>query len=323
MILRIVAALFAIALEGWAGMLIFQPNEALRAVVLHLVACVLLALWGLRSIPRVNDLPGATTWLFGVMIPLPVVGPLFSFAILAVILLLPERLKTEDLIVVGLPDAGGIPTVEAGTKARSIIELLASGETMERREAILSLRTEISPSAVLILQKAVGDSDEQVRNYAQSQLAKWIEKSELRIKHLTEKANSSDAPPEVLLALAECLHWVVTIHLAGPELERKYLQLALGYLERIPLENSLKRNADLLAAHCFLRIREVKQARAVLERLETSGYVHESIAWLRWRTLFHERNWSGLREVLRNVNPEGNVEIAQLRRFWHAEEEIG
>jgi HEAT repeat protein len=70
-----------------------------------------------------------------------------------------------------------------------VLKILGSPDPIQRREAITSLRSEPSAGAVLILQRAVYDSDDYVRTSAQSQLARWSEASEVEIKHL-EKRNA-------------------------------------------------------------------------------------------------------------------------------------
>ncbi|MEI6032759.1 MAG: hypothetical protein WCS65_00585 [Verrucomicrobiae bacterium] len=318
MMLRIAIGFGGAALEGWAAWLLFEQGRPGPAFAAHAVACVLLSAWGIRYIGQVKSLPGAGAWFFGVMIPVPVAGPALAVALLAAMRIKPERAKAESRVVVGIPGGVAASASAPGTRARSIIEVLASPDTLARREAVLSLRSEISPAAVLILQKAVGDSDEQVRNYAQSQLAKWTEQAELNIKRLTALAGSPDAPAEVLLALAESLREMVTIHLAGPELAKKFLRRSLEWLEKIPAESAVRGNADVLALRCHLRLREAARAREVLQRVEVSGYAHESLAGLRLRVLFHERNWLGLRKELRREMPEVPPEIVQSRRFWEA-----
>lgn len=313
---RIIAGTGGVALEGLAASLLFSSGRPAAALAVHILACVLLAAWGIRYIERVNGLPGAGVWLLGVMLPVPVAGPVCAAAILSVMLILPDRINAEDRVVVGIPGGAALSAVTPGSRARSIIEVLACPDTLARREAVLSLRTEISPAAVLILQRAVGDSDEQVRNYAQSQLAKWTEQAEMDIKRLAARAASPNAPAEVLLALAESLSEMVAIHLTGPELEKKYVRIALDWLEKIPGGSRVRGNADLLAARCHLLLQQAARAREVLVRLEASGYAHESLAGLRLQVLFYERDWSGFRKELRRELPDVPPGIVQSRRFW-------
>lgn len=317
MIVPALVWVWGLGMEWWVGWLIFVGGRPMDALVVHWAVCVLVALMGVRDSSKSRYLPGVSMWLFGVMAVVPVFGPVCALILVAVIFLLPEKEKKEDRIVLGLPgEEGGMPEGVSKDRARSILETLASADADARREAILSLRAEISPSAVLILQKAVGDSDEQVRNYAQSQLAKWVEQSEAKIKKLDAESKKEGARAKVYLALAESLMEMVLVHLAGPEVEGKYLRGALVALEKIGLGYPMRKNADLLAMHCHLRLRQVGKAREVLERLDGEGFVHEALEALRLRVLFHERNWAGLMRELREVSEVASPDVLRSRNFW-------
>lgn len=316
MIVPLSAWVFGLLVEAAAAWFIFVLDLPVEALVLHAAACVLIAVVGIRDSSQSRFLPGASVWLFGVMLAVPVAGPICALILVGVIFLLSEKERDEDRIVLGLPGEENAPEGINKDRARSILETLASADTEARREAILSLRSEISPSAVLILQKAVGDSDEQVRNYAQSQLAKWTEQSEARIKRFTEASKKEGVSPTVFMALAESLVEMVLIHLAGPEVEGKYLRGALAALDRIEVGNPLRKNADLLATHCHLRLRQIPQAREVFDRLESAGFVHEAMDALRLRVLFHEKRWSALVEKLRVPSPSSSPDLIKCRNFW-------
>lgn len=314
MLKRSTAGAGALGFEALAAYWLFVAGSPAMAFAAHVAGCFLLAVWGAEFIDRARELPGVRVWLFGVMLPVPVAGPICAALLLAAMLLISEKSQREGVVVVGLPGAmSAAAHASPGARAKSIIEVLASPDTLARREAVLSLRSDISPAAVLILQKAVGDSDEQVRNYAQSQLAKWTEQAELQIKRL---AALPDAP-EVQMAHAECLRGMVAAHLAGPELEGKYLRIALGCLEKIPSGSPLRANADLLSVSCHLRLRQPAPARAALVRLESAGYRHESLAGLRLRIFFHERDWAGLLGDVRRATPgEAPPDVLHSTKFW-------
>jgi len=303
MILSALMGGLGVALEVFALRELLVMGSPWSALALHTGACLLLAWVGTRMPSARRLFPGAKRWLFCLMFSFPVLGMACAAALLGVMLLVPERSGAESRAVVGIPGATGAVAVPVGgNRARSIIQVLSSSDILARRDAVLSLRSEISPAAVLILQRAVGDSDEQVRNYAQSELAKWTERAELEVKRLEELASVPDAPAEAILALAESCRELVSNHLAGPELEKKYLRLSVKSLDRIPVESSVRGNADLLAVSCLLRLQEVVRARAAFDRLVASGYAHELLNGLHLRLLFHERKWEALREEIKRVS---------------------
>jgi len=318
MIPRIFAGIGGVVLESLAVWELLVAGQPVAGFAAHALACFLLVVWGAGFTIRIRQIPGAEIWLWGVMLPAPVIGPFCGFLLMAAVAFIPAKVRAEDRVVLGVPgNVAAAAPADPAARTRSILAVLASPDKLTRREAVLSLRSEISPAAVLILQKAVGDSDEHVRNYAQSQLAKWTEQAEERIKRLSTMASSPEATPIVLLALAESLSEMVAIHLTGRELEEKYLRLAVSFLERIPSGCPERRNADLLAVPCNLKIRRPAAAREAFTRLEMSGYHHESIDGLRLRILFHERDWSSLRDAWLMAIPDATPEITRSRGFWN------
>lgn len=299
MILSALMGALGVALEIFALRELLVVGSPWSALGLHAGACLLIVSAAVRLPTARRLFPGARRWLFCLMFSFPVLGIACTAALLGVMLLVPERRGVESRAVIGIPGAAGAVAVPVGgNRARSIIQVLSSSDTLARRDAVLSLRSEISPAAVLILQRAVGDSDEQVRNYAQSELSKWTERAELEVKRLQELAGAPGAPDQAVLALAECCRELVGNHLAGPELAAKYLRLCVASLDRIPAESPVRGNADLLAVSCLLRLQETARAREAFDRLVASGYAHEFLTGLKLRLLFHERKWDELRSEI-------------------------
>lgn len=295
MILPILMGATGMVLEVFALRELLVRGSPWAALVLHAAACLFLALASGRLPALQRLLPGARLWLFCLMFSFPVLGIASAGTLLGVMLLIPARSGALNRAVVGIPGAtGAVAVPTGGNRARSIIQVLSSADTLARRDVVLSLRSEISPAAVLILQRAVGDSDEQVRNYAQSELSKWTERAEFEVSRLQQLASSPNPPDEVILALAESCRELVSNHLAPPELEKKYLRLCVESLDRIPEASPIRGNADLLAVSCLLRLQDVARARATLHRLVQSGYAHDFITGLNLRLLFHERKWEDL-----------------------------
>lgn len=302
------------ALEALALQTFFCEGATSAFLAFHAAASVFFVAAGSRLLASKQFFPGSRLWLFCLTISFPFFGALCSAALIGVMLLIPERDAREERVVVGIPSASAaFAPPSGGGRARSIMQILSSSDTLARRDAVLSLRSEISPASVLILQRAVGDSDEQVRNYAQSELAKWTEKAELQIKRFQEQV-AKEPTPEALMALAESCQEVVSNHLASSEIQAKFLKLAWASLQHIPEGSSLKGPGDLLAMSCLLRLRMVLEARQVLSRLESSGYVHPLLPAVRLRLLFHERRWDELRAELKRTD------VAELpaKTFWSA-----
>lgn len=314
--LRALVWVLGLILEAGCAWLLLVKNQPVDAVVAHLMACVLLVTFGISGRFFKAQLPGVKVWLLGVMVTIPVFGPLSAGILLAIMRFFPQKITKEQRVVLGLPGRELLLADISRDRARSVIETLASADPEARRESILALRAEISPAAVLILQKAVGDSDEQVRNFAQSQLAKWTEKSEERIKELEKLAGEDDAPAAVLVALAEAFLEMVTNHLAGVEVEKKFLQSALHALLRVPKGSACKHRADLLALRCHLRLRETLFARAAYDRLRADGFYHPILDELHLSLLFLERHWGTIFHELREERPVVSTTILSSRNFW-------
>ncbi len=313
-VLLILAFVAGFVMEVASLWLFSEARAGLLAFVLHLTACALL-LW---AFPREGKspaaLPGSSFWLGSLMVSMPGAGPLCAFASLAACYFVPSRPKKLDPPVLGIPPLPGERDFPGSIRrADSVLKILGSPDPIQRREAITSLRSEPSAGAVLILQRAVYDSDDYVRTSAQSQLARWSEASELEIKHL-EKRNIGESPtPLDFLDLAAHYEEAVSNRLAGPELEGKFLNRTVELLRKIPAQDPLSMRASLASLRSLLVLGKTHDARKALQRMRDAGFQHESLFLMDMEILFRERNWTGLRDCLQNEAPASSGEPWPLR----------
>jgi len=270
--------------EGWAA-------HAVGAT-LFVPPCLRLAGIDSRSRP-------AAAWLGSWALAVPVAGPASALLAAAVLGRLKPRQAKAPEPVIGVP--GESATASPTRPARDILRVLSEPGTERRRLWISALRGRPSAGAVLILQRAVYDSDDFVRTSAQAMLERWTVDAELRIKSLAAATARPGEPARTRLALAHCcLHFVDSL-LAGPELEAKYLRVGADAAEGVANDDPLRPLADLAALRCHVAAGDADSARACLRRLDAVKFSHPALCAARLEIAFRSRDWAALRKGLRTL----------------------
>lgn len=204
----------------------------------------------------------------------------------------------------------------------SIVRILNSPDPMTRRNAVLSLRGIAEPEVVDLLERAVRDSDEYVRSYAQNHLQKLTQSIEATIKSLSVRTTSSQAPARARVDLAQqYLEWVM-LNLAGTETAPLLLKKALASLENLPIDTPEGWEAACLRVECHLQLGEGEAAQTALDSLLSAGFPPR--ASRAWQLEIHylTRRWSEFFPLLsESLANDPSPEIRKLARFWTLEQD--
>lgn len=257
----------------------------------------------------------------GFALPLPVIGPLFLIGYRLLLCLEPAR-NVESKYVLGTTQYLTLTRHELDEheEPRSVTEILNSKDNVARRTAILALRSVEPKKALPLLQKAIQDSDEQVRLLAQTQFNHIIASLEGRVKLL--EADLATPPRHVnkLLLLAEQYHELVYLGLATDETQTIYLGRATELLEEAATAAPDNTSVRFLLVKCALKAGQLDQARASIQFLRKKGWQAEVLVPWEAEIAFLERDWATLATTLRRLETEG-ANSGALRgpmEFWLA-----
>ena len=315
-------AILALGLESWsAKVLLEREPSAFNVLGLHFVAL-------LAAVPALRLMFPAEyrrlRWTFAVLVvgfalPLPVVGPLFLLGYRLVLTMEPAR-NVESKYVLGTTQYLTLPAHEPleHEEPRSVAEILNGKDDIARRAAILALRVVEPKKALPLLQKAIQDSDEQVRLLAQTQFNQIIAGLEGRVKTLEADLATPPRHLNKLLLLAEQYHELVYLGLATDETQTIYLGRAIELLEEAGKQAPDNTAVRFLLVKCALKSGRLDQARAGLQFLRQKGWQPEVLGPWEAEIAFLERDWALLAQTLRKLEADG-VTPGALRgpaEFW-------
>lgn len=255
----------------------------------------------------------------GFALPLPIIGPLFLLGYRLLLTMEPAR-NVESKYVLGTTQYLTLPAHEPleHEEPRSVAEILNGKDDVARRAAILALRVVEPKKALPLLQKAIQDSDEQVRLLAQTQFNQIIAGLEGRVKTLEADLATPPRHLNKLLLLAEQYHELVYLGLATDETQTIYLGRAIELLEEAGKQAPDNTAVRFLLVKCALRSSRLDQARAGLQFLRKKGWQPEVLGPWEAEIAFLERDWELLAKTLRKLDAEGATPGA-LRgpaEFW-------
>jgi len=240
--------------------------------------------------------------VLGFCLTLPVLGPVFLFGF-RFIIRRDEADLEETEYVVGTRQYLTLPQDEelSHESPRSVAQILNSNDRDARRAAILALRVVEPKKALPLLQKAIQDSDEQVRLLAQTLFSQIIANLESEVKTL-EAEIAKEPHWNKQLLLAEQYHELVYLGLASDETEVIYLNRAIELLEEAQTVVPDNTTIRFLLLKCMLRVGQYEKAKRRIQHLESLGWRTEITApWLA-EIYFMERDYKSLLNVLAQMS---------------------
>ena len=257
--------------------------------------------------------------VLGFALPLPVFGPLFLLGYRLLLTIEPAR-NVESKYMLGATQYLTLPAHEPleHQEPRSVADILNGKDDVARRAAILALRVVEPKKALPLLQKAIQDSDEQVRLLAQTQFNQIIAGLEGRVKTLEADLAKPPRHLNKLLLLAEQYHELVYLGLATDETQTIYLGRAMELLEEAGKQSPDNTAVRFLLAKCALRSGRLDQARASIEFLRRKGWQAEVLTPWEAEIAYLERDWPRLAQMLRQLDTEGNTPgvLRGSLEFW-------
>jgi len=201
---------------------------------------------------------------------------------------------------------------------RSVTEILNGKDNVARRAAILALRVVEPKKSLPLLQKAIQDSDEQVRLLAQTQFNQIIAGLEGRVKVLEAGLAVPPRHLNKLLPLAEQYHELVYLGLATDETQTIYLGRALELLEEAIQLAPEHTPTRFLLVKCALKSGRIDQARAAIEFLRKKGWQPEVLVPWEAEIAFLERDWPKLSTTLQQLELTGTTPgvLRGATDFW-------
>lgn len=246
--------------------------------------------------------------VIGFALPLPVIGPLFLLGYRLLLTMEPAR-NVESKYVLGTTQYLTLPRHEPAEheEPRSVAEILNGKDDVARRAAILALRVVEPKKSLPLLQKAIQDSDEQVRLLAQTQFNQIIAGLEGRVKTLEADLATPPRHLNKLLLLAEQYHELVYLGLATDETQTIYLGRAIELLEEAGQQAPDSTAVRFLLVKCALKSGRLDQARAGIQFLRKKGWQPEVLGPWEAEIAFLERDWELLATTLRKLEASSDA----------------
>ncbi len=250
--------------------------------------------------------------------PLPLAGSLALITFRLLLRLRPSAHPEKNYIfgdrqVLALARFG-----EAAQSSKSVLDVLSGRGNEVRRNAILALRSVDAKKSLPVLQKAIQDSDEQVRLLEQTQFNKIIAGLELMIKKMETELTASPRSADKLVQLAEQYHELVYLGLSSEETETIYLERAVELLREALTLAPENEAARFLLLKCFVKSENLPAARDCLQRLKDSGFQPEFLAAWESEIHFQARDWESLERTLKVMQNRKATDprLRNLMEFW-------
>lgn len=324
LVLAPVSALAALALEILGVKALLAPAPITGEVLLLHWLAVAASLPAFAAIfPEGSRRSGAAFYalIIGLAASAPVLGFLLVLGWRGLLGLRVNQGENKELVI-GTREFLTEPESEtlAPAAPQSILEILQGATPQARRAAILALRDVEPRKALPLLQKAIQDSDEQVRLMAQTQFNLILAGIEGAIKSLEVELSAGARPLEKIVRLAEQYHELVYLGLSSDETMRLHLQRAIELLNEAGAKAPNNANTLFLLLRCHLRLEDAAKSRAVLKAIKSRGWGGAFTHGWEAEICFLERDWTGLAVALRRLESGGDTP-APLRgmvEFWLA-----
>jgi hypothetical protein len=301
---------------------ILQASHRFWIVLLHFAACGLLAplFSGLLPSSSRPEKRLSLLLIFGFSSTLPVVGPLLVLAFTQLIRRLHPASDFEKNFYFGDNPYLTAPNEKAALDktTHSIVEILNSANTENRRKAILAVRNLNLQAAIPILRHAQEDSDEQVRIFARSLLTRIMADLESSLKMVEGKTLQSEQAVERMIYVVERYHQFVELGLISERNRKIYLDKAILLLtevhQRQPADEKI---LCLLLKYCISNGR-IKDARKYLGKLrEVNCGAADTVPW-ELEIAFIGRDWQAFQALLEKLKEDHSRDpkFRELYSFW-------
>ena len=201
----------------------------------------------------------------------------------------------------------------------SIVKILQGHNVGLRRSSVLALRDLPPHLAIPLLRKALLDSDEQVRIYAQNLLAEILGGFDLGVKKLEHELAEHPGDVQRMLRLAEYYYELVYLNIASDdEAVAHYLGKALAVVGDAYSKAPKNRILITHALRYSLRLRDVGAAQIWLARLQSMESTRAAVLPYEIELAYLTRDWQRLRDLFDEFrNSHGaNPRIDRLADFW-------
>lgn len=300
-----------------------STGRELQAAAIHAAASIALA-WGCQRFIRQELRSASFFWfLLAMNLAMPGAALLILFATLRN-QPIPKKFQNSLSIYqpTALSESPGNPPhhdhdEESSRKQQSILEILQQAEGPCRAHAILALKDVEPVQAIPLLRRALQDSDELVRIYAQNLLSRIVERVEGNTRRL-ERQLAESRTPSCLVRLAEQYHELVYLGiLEEPEGCQMAMKKALALLEEATALEPANPHLYLLSLKYSLRNRDLSRSRRHLAEVEAMpGCTPEQLLPLKGELAFLEKDWAALRGLLKAAQPMAHGPTAAICRFW-------
>ncbi|MEM9445011.1 MAG: hypothetical protein AAGA18_06635 [Verrucomicrobiota bacterium] len=293
--------------------------------LLHLCSCAVLAIVLGRYITSEQRLI-SYPYVFGTCLAIPVMGAMIVISVIIFQKFIPEYAKYELAYLVGDP----LDQIEFSkqfkeqeSRQQSILSVLNNGNNSERRKAILSLGLLHGAPVIKLLKRAVRDSDEYVRAYAQTLLQSFTNEIETKLKNLKKELEQDPTSIRTMQKTVECMESMLTLGLVASENQiknkEKILQILLDILQIQPS------NPDVLhkAFKYALELDHLPRAEELWNQLSSLNYNNPTLISSYLNLLFLKRNWTEYYSTLHRytdaigpAKPIIDPQLQQLKSFW-------
>jgi hypothetical protein len=279
-----------------------------------------LALYG--CYPKSYQKARWTFWalVLGFSAPLPLIG-LFFLSLFRLLFFLRRTEHPEKKYFFGdrqILTETNFSGQAAASVSQSLFEILSRNDKDGRRKAIFALRAIDAKKSLPILQKAIQDSDEQVRLLAQTQLNRIIAGLEMTVKTMEAELAAAPGQTDKLVQLAEQYHELVYLGLSSEETQTLYLARAIELLRAALAIAPENLPAQFLLLKCYVKNQQRDRAKDCLLDLKQAGWPAEFLATWESEIHFQERDWTALQRSLRDMQETKMTDprLQDQLEFW-------
>lgn len=299
-----------------------------RGPMAHVVACAVLVvgLSGMAPASLRVQRGWVVAFLFGLSLVMPGMGPLLAIAIIWSLRRVHPPEDRSRAYHLGLDELRWQETAGKTSEdiRASIMEMLSKSSAESRRKAVLALRGLKPENAIPILLKAMRDTDEHVRIYAQGLLEKIIASIENALKRMEQEIEQGKQSPKKLAAMAERYHEMVYLGLVATGNQQTYLDHAIVLMRwavEVDPHNQTLWFGLLKYALKNQRHDIVQEALAHLKELK---YSPEQVTPWELELYFQKREWQAFHDTLETLakNPLSPV-MQNVKSFWFQSPSLG